>query len=121
MAAFTGTPVKSVQYTDQTNSAEKVAPNIIGKVHIARFSYVHSAGAGTGEVNLIELPAGKITIYPDLSRIVTTAFAATADLHLGYRAYTDSAGVAVVADDNAFLDNADVGGGALDQAWTLPT
>jgi len=122
MAAFTGTPVKSVEYTNQTASATKAAVDVISKMHAARFSYTHTSteGSGTGEVNLIELPAGRITIYSDLSRIITSAFGANADLHLGYRAYTNSAGTAVVEDDNAFLDNADAGGGALDQAWTLP-
>ena len=120
MAAFTGTPVKSVEYTNQTASATKVSPDVIGKLHVARFSYTHAAGAGTGEINLVELPAGKITIYSDLSRIVTSQFAASADLHLGYRAYTGSDGVAVVEDDNAFLDNSDVAAAAVDSAWVLP-
>lgn len=120
MAAFTGTPVKSDQYTLQTQSWSKVSVDVINKLELARFSYTHAAGAGTGEINLIELPAGRITVYPDLSRLVSSAFAANADLHLGYRAYTGADNVAVVEDDNAFGDNLDAGGGALDQAWTLP-
>lgn len=120
MAAFTGTPVKSVEYTNQTASATKAAVDVISKMHVARFSYTHAAGAGTGEVNLIELPAGRITIYSDLSRIITSQFAANADIHLGYRSYVNSAGTTVAEDDNAFLDNGDAGGAAIDAVWTLP-
>ena len=119
--AFTGSPVKSAEYTTQTAGAgSRLQVDTIAKMHIGRFSYTHAAGAGTGEINLLELPAGKLTIYSDLSRIVTSQFAANADLHIGLRAYTNSANVAVVEDDNAFLDNADAGGGALDSAWVLP-
>lgn len=118
--AFTGSPVKSVEYTLQTDAAQKAPVDVMAKMHVARFSYTHSAGAGTGEINLLEMPAGRITIYSDLSRIICSQMAANADLHLGHRAYTKSDGTAVVEDDNAFLDNADAGGGALDQAWVLP-
>ena len=118
--AFTGSPVKSNEYTNQTASHTKVSVDVINKLELARFSYTHAAGAGTGEVNLIELPAGRITVYPDLSRLVTTAFAANSDIHIGYRAYVGSDGVTVVEDDNAFVDNGDAGGGALDTALVLP-
>ena len=107
--AFTGSPVKSNEYTNQTASHTKVSVDVINKLELARFSYTHAAGAGTGEVNLIELPAGRITVYPDLSRLVTTAFAANSDIHIGYRAYVGSDGVTVVEDDNAFVDNGDAG------------
>jgi len=118
MAAFTGTPVKSNEYTLQTDG--KVHVRDYSDLKIAYFSYTHSAGAGDGEVDLVQLPAGRVRIFPDLCRIVSTQFASNADLHLGYRAYTDEAGTAVAEDDNAFLDNGDAGGGAIDAAWTLP-
>lgn len=120
MAAFTGTPVKSVEYTAQSTAHQKTPVETIAKLFLGKFTYVHTAGAGTGEIDLLEMPAGRIRVYPDLSRIVTSAFAANADIHLGYRAYVNSANVAVVADDNAFLDNGDAGGGAIDSAWVLP-
>jgi hypothetical protein len=120
MAAFTGTPASSTQYARYA-SHELVASQDWGaKVRASFFSYTHAGGTGTGEVNLVRLEPGKRRILTDLCRIVTTAFEANADLHLGYRAYTKFDGTVVAADDNAFLDNADAGGGALDSAWVLP-
>lgn len=124
MAAFTGTPVGSVQYNLQTALVqEKMNPVDNAGMRIAFFNYTHTAteGSGTGEINLVKLPAGRIRVYSDLSRLVTTQFAASADIHIGFRAYTDeSDGTTVSEDDNAFEDNGDAGGGALDQAFTLP-
>ena len=76
--------------------------------------------AETGTIKMIRLPAGVVRVYPWLSRILTSQFAATSDLHIGYAAYTNSAGTAVAGDDNAFADNLDVGGGPINQVWPLP-
>jgi hypothetical protein len=75
--------------------------------------------AGTGTAKMIILPAGKKIIYPYLSHIFCPAGTATADIHVGYSAYK-TRGVAVAADDNAFLDNADLGAGEIDQVLDLP-
>lgn len=122
MAAFTGTPTGTTLYNRQvgTTQGKPSARDAWGKLNMAAFSYTHAAGAGTGEVNLALLPAGHITINAILSRVITTAYAANADLHLGYRSYTEPDGDVIAADDNAFLDNADAGGGALDSTWLLP-
>lgn len=125
MAAFTGTPTSSAQYAAQvatSSTAKRSAAEVTATLRVGYFSYTHlaAAGAGTGEVNLIRLPPGRVRIFSDLSRHVTSQFAVNADLHLGFRAYTEPDGDAVAEDDNAFLDNADVGGGALDAAWVLP-
>lgn len=119
MAAFTGTPVDSTERTAQKSSKKNEAYNE-AKMNYARFSYTHAAGAGTGEINLVKLPAGEIMIYPSLSRINSSQFATNADLHLGHRAYVQKDGTAVVEDDNEFLDNADAGGGAIGSAFLLP-
>ena len=86
---------------------------------MARFNYTHTAGAGTGEVNLIRLPAGKYRILSDLSLIVSSAMVTAADLHIGHRAYTQPDGTAVAEDDNALADNLDAGS-AIDQSLPLP-
>lgn len=119
--AFTGSPTSSTQYAAQTTGRARVLEaNVIeGKLRVARFSYTHSAGAGTGEVNLIRLPAGKYVIFPGLSRIVSSAMATGADLHIGTRAYTNIDGTAVAEDDNRFADNLDAGS-AIDQTLPLP-
>lgn len=117
MSAFTGTPASSNEYAEQ----------IAGKTHghylangRAQFTYTHALGAGTGEINLIRLPPGLVTVFNNASLIRASQMVSTADLHVGYRAYTNPVTGAVAADDNAFLDNADVGGGAIDSALLLP-
>ena len=90
-----------------------------GNLHIYRFSYTHSGGAGVGTIPLRKLPAGKITIIPDLCRLITSAFAATSDIHLGHQAYVKRDGTTEAADDNEWLDNGDAASG-VDVAWGLP-
>jgi len=120
MATFTGSPASGVEYA--LYAAHDLVPSRDwgSKLRCWFFHYTHSLGAGLGEVNLIRMEPGKRRILIDLCRIVASQMVATADLHLGYRAYTKYDGTAVVADDNAFLDNADVGGGDIDSAWVLP-
>jgi hypothetical protein len=69
---------------------------------------------------MVRLPAGKKLIYTDLSRIVCPQGSTGADLHVGHTAYTEPDGTAVSADDNAFADNVDAGGSAIDAAFSLP-
>ena len=119
MAAFTPSPTSSLQYADQLTA--QMVDRVIGGgvVEEWSFKYAHTVGAGTGEINLIKLPAGLIRVNVDKSRIVSSAMVATADLHIGYRAHTNMDGTAVAEDDNAFADNLDAGS-AIDQAWVLP-
>lgn len=128
MAAFTGSPKSSTQYLYDSGASSvefrsQESVNAPRGLQIKRFKqYVHTSteGSGTGTVYLGMLPAGRIYIIPQLSRLVTSQFAANADIHIGYGAHTDLSGTAVNADDNAFLDNGDAGGAALDTALTLP-
>lgn len=122
MAAFTGTPFDSIHLdAQQATNREVGSKNSAQELKVVRFAtYTHLAaqGAGTGTVRLGMLPPGQITIYPALSRLVTSQFAANADIHIGYAAHVNTAGAAVSASTNAFLDNGDAGGGALDSALT---
>ena len=119
MAAFTGTPVDGPVRAKEKDYATKVDSHLKGSVKYIDFDvYTHSAGAGTGEINLGKLPAGTIRIIPDLCRIITSQFGANADLHIGHRAYTQEDGTVIAEDDNEWLDNADAGGGALDTVLT---
>lgn len=121
MAVFTGSPTSSVEHAKQTTGRNRLleANELEGKLRIARFTYTHGAGAGTGEVNLIRLPAGKFVIFTDMSRIIATAMVATADLSIGHRAFTNIDGTAVVEDPNAFASALDAGS-AIDVALSLP-
>ena len=120
MTAFAGTPTSAEPYASQVSGDLAPGLEVSGDMRIAFFDYTHSAGAGTGEVNLVTLPAGRIVIFSDLSRIVASQMATSADLHLGYRAHTTQAGVTVNEDDNAFLNDSDVASAAVDAAFVLP-
>lgn len=112
-------PITGSTYDAQI-SVDRVETKTDSPLRIAHWAQYVPTQAGTGTVSLVKLPPGRVRVFPDLSRVVTTQFEANSDLHLGYAAYTKEDGSAGTADDNAFLDNADAGGGALDQAWTLP-
>jgi len=125
MAAFTGTPLDSTYQSNQEASNrdnnKRNDPQHLKVWHPPVYTHASAAGAGTGEINLGTLPPGEITIYPDLCRLITSQFGASADIHLGHRAYTQPDGTAVVEDDNEWVDNGDAGGGAIDAAFLLPT
>ena len=110
MAAFTGTPAVSKTLFDQLNSVPESfsLANLRGKT----VSYVHALGAGTGEVELYRLPAGKIRLVTALCNWQASQFAALAVLSLGFREYTESDGDVIAEDSNAFVDVADVAAGA---------
>lgn len=120
MTAFTGTPVMSPVYTLQDNDNLANHEDARGGLECAWSGlYTHVAGAGTGEVNMVKLPPGKIRVLPDLCRLVSTAMVSTANLNIGHRAYTGADGVAVVEDDNTFADDLDATS-AIDQTLPLP-
>lgn len=119
MAEFTGTPAASTQYARFENASLGKVQQALGKpLVLDDFSYTHASGAGTGEINLLALPPGKYRIYPSLSFLATSQFAANADVHLGHRAYHNADGTAVAADDDEWVANGDAGGGALSGPWS---
>jgi hypothetical protein len=119
MGAFTGSPTGSLQYNQQTGV---VQGGIMFLEHprIRQFTYTHAAGAGTGEINLVNLPEGQFTIFSEFSRLAASAMVTLADFHLGYRAYTEPDGDVIPEDDNAFADNVDSGAAITHAAWPLP-
>lgn len=117
MAEFTGTPASAEPYASQYGPNKANKKDVALQLRATPFSYTHSLGAGTGEVNLVTLPAGKIRIFPQLSRFSASQFVATSDLHLGHRAYTDDDGDIVAQDDDEWMANVDVGGGAIAEVF----
>jgi hypothetical protein len=115
--AFAGSPTSSDQFP--ANPSRPFGGETQGEVRIARFSYTHTAGNGTGEVNLVKLPPGRICIYSDLSHLITSQMAANADVHLGYRAHRKEDGTPVAEDDNALTNDLDTAGG-VDNILDLP-
>ncbi len=121
MGAFTGSPTGSVQFNTQrgvvVGGADAV--DVRADLKAGRFSYTHTAGAGTGEVNLLDIPAGNFVVYPRLSGVVTSAFAAAADLNIGHRAYINPSGTVVPQDEDHFLNDFDAATGGYTE-FLLP-
>ena len=115
MAAFTGSPASTKQRVDQVNGIPESfsLANLRGKT----VTYVHSLGAGTGEVNLYKLPAGPIRLLTNLCSFTASQFGALATLDLGYREYVDNVGDTQAEDGNAFLSAADVAAGATTKTF----
>lgn len=120
MGAFTGSPTGSLEFNQQTGVVQGgiTFPEL---PRIRQFTYTHTAGAGTGEINLVNLPEGKFTIFSEFSRLAASAFATGADFHLGYRAYVEPDGDVIAEDENAFADNVDSASAITHAAWPLPT
>lgn len=118
--AFTGSPVDTTVRAAQ-KADMPIAGDVQGSLYVADVTYTHAAGAGTGEINLVKLPAGRVKVFPRLSRLRSTDMAANADLHLGHRAYTNFDGTAVAEDDDEWIADADAGGGALNDFWASIT
>jgi len=120
---FTGAPLSSTQYAAQIAEMAEVADNAPIRYAYGKWT---CAEAGVGEVNMFKLPAGRIRFYPDLSWLIMGDTAqANCDLHVGHRAYVNEDGTAVTEDENEWLDEFDIGGGAhdadLDTIITSPT
>lgn len=124
MAAFTGTPVDSTYQTNQEASNrdnnKRNDPRALKVHHFPVYTHAAAQGAGTGEINIGTLPQGEITIYPDLSRYLTSQFGASATMDIGHRAYTQPDGTAVAEAGAVWGSAIDVNGAATDAAWPLP-
>src|SRR5687768_3105179 len=92
---------ESVQYALQQQHRDGERQ---GALKVARFSYTHPGPSDSGEINLVKLPPGRLTVLPDLSWIVTSSFGANAELSVGYREYRQEDGVLVEADGTFLLE-----------------
>lgn len=122
--AFPTDPAQSAQYADQFDNTLLDHVDVTPDVEMVHVTYTHAAPdvAGVGTIDLLHLDYGRIKIYPHLSLLGHSQFAATADLHLGHREYVQLDGTVVAEDDNAFFDNVDAGGGALGlTVWSAVT
>lgn len=114
------TPLHSSQYlTSITKPIQRVDGSEWGGTLKASIGQLTFTAAGQGTAKMITLPAGRKIIFPYLSQVFCPAGSTNADLHVGYSAYVEPDGDAVVADDNAFLDNADLGA-EVDTVLLLP-
>jgi hypothetical protein len=111
--AFTGSPLTSPGATTQSGPNKIQGPMALSMMKLPLYTHLAANGAGTGTVYLGYLPAGDYWVYPHLSALITSAFAANADAHIGFPAYTKIDGTTETADDNRFFDNADAATGGL--------
>jgi hypothetical protein len=124
--AFTGSPTGSTQFNLQTAVTQGgiFSAETTGQLKIALFEYTHSAtaGAGTGEINLITLPPGRIIVISRLSVWgVSVAWAAASTNSIGTRAFTQPDGTAVAASSAAFVSAVAVGAATVtDTVFALP-
>lgn len=82
---------------------------IHGRVRCAFFTHDQDgAGDATSSVALCKLPAGKVRLLASGSKAYVNWTTASATLDLGWDAYTDMDGAAVVADPNGIDDGVDV-------------
>lgn len=115
-------PVNSAQYLLYTQN-KMVKPTDWGAVKRLSYGKLTFTAAGfttaaAGDLFLIRMPAGRIRILERESYIVCPVGTTTADLDVGYGAYVGLDGVAVVADGKGFADSLDVGGAAINAAFS---
>jgi len=110
-------PTTSAQRDSELDYQNKKAGIYDTGLKVAYAKYTCTT-AGTGTIDMLTLPPGRIMIHNDISRVLSSDdFVSTADLHLGHAAYTNQDDTAVAADDNEWFDNEDCGGGAIDKAF----
>jgi hypothetical protein len=120
-------PTKSTQYLAQEEKRPNAKSGDIGsKLRMSRATLTFTAAgfttAAAGDLFLMKMPAGKVRIYGDLSRIVCPIGTATSDLDLGIGAHNKASdGSAVALDGKKLADSLDVGGAAIDEVIPLPT
>jgi hypothetical protein len=116
------TTENSTQYTAQTDGSMLNGP-AHGNVRCMTFEFTQGAAAGdaTSTQTLIKLPAGKIRVLTNLSKIAFSAFGALRTLNVGYTAFENQDGTAVAADADFFASAVDVsaaGTAVLDESTT---
>lgn len=108
----------STEYTAQTASPPTVQETTVihGRVRFAKVTHTQDgAGDATSTVDLIKLPAGRVRLLGPLCQLRFSAFGAARTLDVGWTAYTDIDGAAVVADADGLDDGIDVS-----SAGTMP-
>lgn len=104
----------SAQYTAQTTYNSMLQSPDHGRVKCLTFEHTQvNAGDATSVQSLIKLPAGRIRVLTNISKFRNSAFGAARTLDVGYAAYTNLAGTAVVADPDFFSSAVDVSSAAL--------
>ena len=98
------TTENSTQYarTVATPSKKVTVPDWHARLRFMFFEFAQGSSAGdAGSIaRLIRLPAGRCRVILPLSRLSCTAMGSSRTMDLGWEAYTNEDGTAVVADPN---------------------
>lgn len=108
------TTENSTQYarTVATPSKKVTVPDWHARLRFMFFEFAQGSSAGdAGSIaRLIRLPAGRCRVILPLSRLSWTAMGSSRTMDLGWEAYTNEDGTAVVADPNGLDDGIDTSG-----------
>lgn len=105
------TTQKSTEYTNVTATppTNLQTTEAHGRVRIQYFVHAQSgAGDAGSSVALCKLPAGRVRLLLPMSSIYVNWTTASATMDLGWDAYTDAEGDAVVADADGLVDGVSV-------------
>ena len=73
------------------------------KMRQAYFSYTATGASTTpNDIDLLELPSGRVRVFPAQSLVHSDAWGASRVLDIGHKAYVGEQNAAVAADDDAF-------------------
>lgn len=95
-----------------------------GRMRSSFFTFTQGAAAGDAAsfAYVVTIPAGKVRVYLPLSRVAFSALGSARTMDIGWLAYTDEDGTAVVADPNGLDDGVDVSSaGSVIPTGTLGT
>lgn len=105
----------TTQYSSEYDQAfvsetgQLVPHELHGRVRVAFFTHAQSgAGDATSSAAIAKLPAGRVRLLASQSKAYVNWTTASATLDLGWDAYTDIDGAAVVADPNGIDDGISV-------------
>lgn len=111
-------PVTSIQYDNEStgnSTKQDVADN--GQLRTKRITYTCTTAGQGAAYPIGVLPAGKLTIYPTLSRLIASDMSPSAVLDVGWAVYDNEAGSEVTADPDGWFDGVDTGTAAKNITW----
>ena len=101
-------------YSDEITNINATPPVALspidhhGKLRVAQVTYEQVANGDAGDlVHLARLPAGRVTLLGPLCNLYINATTASMKIDIGWAAYTNLDGTAVVADIDGLDDNLD--------------
>jgi hypothetical protein len=99
----------STQYELQNDNQSALNAPDHGKVRVLSFEHTQAVAGDANSIStLIKLPAGRIRVLTNMSKIATSAFGSSRVLSVGFAAYEEADGTPVTADPDYFASAVDV-------------